>query len=121
MIKESLTGYYYKVEHEAMWKLVFYHNLTQSNFTFFKISETSNYNRMDIGMYSILYSINSKYLVNDKYEFLLEYPELNRYNHWRQLNNPINEMESEQNASGYDPITIQMPSNFGGISKSIWT
>ena len=51
-----------------------------------------------------------------KYEFLLEYPSLNKYNRWRQTSNPL---LASQSVSGYSPISIQMSgNNWGGLSLS---
>lgn len=51
-----------------------------------------------------------------KYEFLLEYPSLGKYNRWRQTSNPL---LTDQSVSGYAAIDINMTqNNWGGLALS---
>jgi len=102
---------------EASWMKVFYHDSTGGVFF---ISEIEVKRSDSTNKYSILEQIDSKYLDNGKYEFLLEYPELTGYNRWKQTNNPVDEIEQEgKNASGYIPISISWSNIYwGGLVKS---
>ena len=51
-----------------------------------------------------------------KYEFLLEYPSLGKYNRWRQTSNPL---LTDQSVSGYGAVDISMTqNNWGGLALS---
>lgn len=51
-----------------------------------------------------------------KYEFLLEYPSLGKYNRWRQTSNPL---LAKQSVTGYSAISISMTeNNWGGLALS---
>ena len=51
-----------------------------------------------------------------KYEFLLEYPSLGKYNRWRQTSNPL---LADQSVSGYSAVDISMTqNNWGGLALS---
>ena len=51
-----------------------------------------------------------------KYEFLLEYPSLGKYNRWRQTSNPL---LAKQSVTGYAAISVNMTqNNWGGLSLS---
>jgi len=51
-----------------------------------------------------------------KYEFLLEYPSLGKYNRWRQTSNPL---LTDQSVSGYSAVDISMTqNNWGGLALS---
>ncbi|EAY15629.1 hypothetical protein TVAG_209080 [Trichomonas vaginalis G3] len=110
---------------ETVFQLVFYHDVRTVEEYFTKTNV-----RYFIGQYrySILSDLENEkyYKTNDKYEFLLHYPELNEssYNWWRQSLSPTiqNENSSKQGTDdhyvlGYENISVQRTSNnWGGLS-----
>ena len=75
--------------------------------------------------FSILGKINDLFkLKNDKFEFILEYPEKKTYNRWQQSNFPLDESNAEgkSEVAGYKPIHIgETYSIWGGLSRSVGT
>ena len=69
------------------------------------------------GKYSILSELNSSLKRHNKYEFLLEYPELGTYNTWLQTNRPIDETEhGDKYVEGFKPlITLAPCGGWGGL------
>ncbi|EAX98833.1 hypothetical protein TVAG_409710 [Trichomonas vaginalis G3] len=79
-------------------------------------------------MYSVLsdLEIESNYKINNKYEFLLHYPEVNgiNYNWWRQTLSPTIQTENltQQNSDdhfvlGYEVVDVHFTDfNWGGLS-----
>lgn len=89
-----------KLERGSLWKLLFYHDLNKATY-FEKKEDAMKCN--EEGRYSSLHTINSAYKIQNKYEFLLEYPELNKSNQWKQSLNPFRQyLNSENNATGYE-------------------
>ena len=119
----EVSGKYFKYDKNALWQLLFYHNLTEGPF-FSSKEEALHIENRTYGKYSILNLLNTQYKDNDKYEFLLEYPEMNKSNHWRQSKNPLHEREynmndTKKNATGYEEIDIQAPTvTWGGLVRS---
>ena len=107
----------------VQWLKIFHHDCTKREFFQRGSPELLNINTKN--RYSLLYIINEKFKIDGKYEFLLEYPEANKHNHWRQSNNPLNETDkygdgvrSHYNASGYEDVNIQMRQhNWGGLVR----
>ena len=101
-------------KYNAKWLKIFYHN--SSSQIFFKNSEEA-LNCNTFHKYSILNEINNNFLINNKFEFLLEYPELNGYNRWVQNTNPINQTDSI--IPGYNGIHIDWSGvSWGGLARS---
>ena len=102
------------------WMLVFYHN--SSNGLFYnEFEEIKFQNDYKHGKYSIFGLLQSDLKQNNKFEFLLEYPELNGYNLWRQSNNPIeeNKLPDIVFVKGYEEINVQFTMNcWHGLSLS---
>jgi len=71
-------------------------------------------------LYSIFKLLNSKFLINNSYEFLLEYPEFTGYNRWRQQLLPWNNNETIGfKAQGYEAISISWSGqSWGGLVRS---
>ena len=103
-------------------RLIFYHDVRTVDEYF-----TENNVRYFIGQYrySILSDLENEkyYKTNDKYEFLLHYPELNdtNYNWWRQSLSPTIQRENstQQDADdhyvlGYEKISIHYTNNYWG-------
>lgn len=111
----EVEGKILKLERNALWQLVFYHDLNKA--TYFEKKEDA-YECNEEGRYSRLNNINKLYRINGKYEFLLEYPEINKSNQWRQTLNPLHQNQSTKdvNATGYEEINIQMnDKKWGGM------
>ena len=70
-----------------------------------------------IDKFSILSLINESYKINNSYEFLLEYPELNGYNRWLQGEFPLKLPDIDYNS--YIPINISWNGQYWkGLIKS---
>lgn len=114
------NGFYYKTFMWSRWLLVYHFNSKKSSF-FTSETEAKSSNLDD--KYSILGLINSNMKYYDKYEFLLEYPELKLRNHWRQSDNPCDIEEGSysdgKEVEGYEPISVNMTTKYwGGLVKS---
>ena len=118
MILESFHIGLHQVKyfHGAFWLKIFYHNMSTSVGFFNEeealLCETSM-------KYSLLQDLDDTYKINGKFEFLLEYPELGEYNRWKQLNNPLLEIEDgAQFVKGYEDVHIGVPSQYcGGLAR----
>ena len=107
----NVSGKFYKLERNAIWLLLFHHDVTIGDF-FYSHEEGKRCLNYTGGKYSILYTLNKEYRINGKFEFLLEYPEINKSNQWRQSNNPLHQpLIYNKNVTGYTPIDIQMTDN----------
>ena len=109
----NVDGKILKLERDALWKLIFYHDLNKA--TFFDKKEDA-YECNEEGRYSTLKTLNKQYKIKGKFEFLIEYPELNKSNQWRQTLNPFRQSKDQQqnNATGYEPINVQMTEVYWG-------
>ena len=115
----KIGKYEFKNFEERQWLKIFYHNCSKGDF--FTSSHVMNVNTEN--KFSILYLLNEKMKIDNKYEFLLEYPELKKYNHWRQTNSPTKDIDRKHDGhyyvSGYENCTIQMlEHNWGGLALS---
>ena len=110
----EVDGKFLKLERGALWSLLFYHDLNKATY-FSSKSEALECN--EEGKFSVLSRLSSKYKINNKYEFIIEYPELNETNQWRQSLNPLHQPHNNgDNATGYEEIDVQMSINyFGGL------
>ena len=114
----NVDGKILKLERDALWELIFFHDL--NNATYFDKKEDA-YECNEEGRYSTLKKLNKLYKIKGKYEFLIEYPELNKSNQWRQALNPLRQSKDQQesNATGYEPIDVQMNEMcWGGLFRS---
>ena len=106
-----------KVAYGATWLKVFMHDSSSGQY-FLSYSEALNSN----GLYkfSIMGEIDGKYKNNGKFEFLLEYPQFNKYNRWKQTYNPKDNPEVEgMSAVGYEDVNITYRGRtWGGLVKS---
>ena len=107
----------YKYAYRAYWKLLFYSNQTNPEDFFDDLSVYPTIKSEKV--YSNIQE-ESERPRSGKFEFLLEYPELNGYNRWKQNNFPLNEEESNNiKADGYEEIHISWRNyNWGGLIKS---
>lgn len=101
------------------WLLVFHQNASVG---LFEKPEDAIFSLRE-GMYSILSEIKEKWKIDQKYEFMLDYPSLGKRNIWRQSLNPIDDYEEERpnskTAVGYEQISIDMTTlGWGGLVRS---
>ena len=103
----------------AQWLRVFYHKPGGAMTCFASESEFLNVNEHN--KFSILSEIDESYKINGKYEFLIYYPEINKYNWWRQSLLPMDDPENPKSyqAKGYENVTIMLNSTcWGGLVNS---
>ena len=79
------------------WLLLFHHDSSQGDY-FHDYSEIEYLNTKN--KFSILGFINKNFQINGAYEFLLEYPNLNGYNLWKQTKFPL-EVKEGGDSNGY--------------------
>ena len=118
--KPGLVGKYeFRSFKGYMWLKVFYHNITDL-VGFNNIEDAFSINEEN--KFSILIEINESLKQrNNKYEFIIEYPELKTYNRWQQTNNPINESEEEGKrfVEGFREIHTSAPHKlWGGLART---
>ena len=110
--------YEYRRYSGSLWLKIFYHNM-ETYEGFYNASEAMQCN--SAYKYSILSELNKTLKQkNNKYEFILEYPDRGTMNHWQQTNSPLEETEHGQKVvSGYHKIYIgETKSSWGGLAKS---
>ena len=99
------------------WLKVFSHTFDNANYCF--TSEAEAMHNIDENRFSILDEINESMKINNKYEFIIEYP--NEYFHWRQSLNPLkeNEVLGKNEAEGFVPLhNGTKVEKWGGMVKS---
>ena len=99
------------------WLKIFYHDCSSRNY--FSGEEEAKYN-LNSKKFSILSNITNKYRINNKFEFIIYWPTLNRFYRWRQDFNPLFDLENKENkeASGFE---LKYPKNdlsFHGLVKT---
>ena len=106
----------------AAWIKIFEHNNHAGTVLFTSVDEALHSETLD--KYSRFYLLDYFKNVNDKYEFLLQYPDnyTDKYNRWIQNLNPCNEYitptSSGTPADGYTAIHIDWTSNYwGGLTR----
>ena len=98
---------------DSLFVRVFYHS------TFVDHGKDSWFNNKDIifvnkkHKFSIIPSLIDIFKINNKYEFLLEYPEFSKTLHWRQKTNPIENVTDVD----YESISVEF-SSFKGLARS---
>lgn len=103
-----------KTAYGAQWKEMQYLNIAKSGSTFFTTSNVLDCN--DYYRYSKLGQLETYRGDDGKFEFLLELPDYDGYNRWKQTTNPVTTLES---ITGYTPIQISFSTNgWNGIAKS---
>ena len=121
----SLGNYHYRYFQKANWMLVFYHNITGSNY-FDNVSE-AEHTLNSTQKYSIFTEITPKLKFGGKYEFLLQWGSSNiSYNRWKQTNNPIEEEEviNKYEVDGFEANHLDYNDEhidgykFGGLAKT---
>lgn len=105
----------------SVWARIFYHNCKNDTVLFSNLNEVLNTQTTD--KYSRLYLLDNFRAFDNKFEFLLCYPnDSNDYNRWKQTNNPCNEFKDHGDGSavadGYEDIHIPWTSNYwGGLTR----
>ena len=104
------------------WLKIFHHKKSKVSEGFNSFEEASFSNTSN--KFSILSTIDNKYKIRGKYEFLLLYPTLSttQYNRWRQTNFPLYEKDFDGKtcAEGYRGIHIDWSFNrWCGLVRSI--
>ena len=98
----------------ATWLKVYYTNSKNGTVLWKDIDELGF--SLQAYKWSILGMLPYFYNNTWKYEFLLEYPSLGKYNRWRQTSNPL---LVDQSVSGYSAVDISMTqNNWGGLALS---
>lgn len=98
----------------ATWLKVYYTNSKNGTVLWKDIDELGF--SLQAYKWSILGMLPYFYNNTWKYEFLLEYPSLGKYNRWRQTSNPL---LADQSVSGYSAVDISMTqNNWGGLALS---
>jgi len=119
MLLSLLSLFYYETKdcYGASWLKVFYHDSSTGSY-FQSYSEALSINLTK--RYSIIGSIDERFKNNDKFEFLLEYPQYNKINRWKQTLNPKDNPEVEgMQAEGYEAVNISFHGkSWGGLVKS---
>ena len=111
-----IVFYTFKTFQNSFWMKIFDHNSTDN--TYFSNLTHSLYS-LDSKLYSLLNKIDDSYKINNKFEFLLEYPELNGFNWWRQSIFPLFDDETTSFSKGYEEIMITWRGRWwGGLVKS---
>ena len=113
----KLDLYTAKEAYGAKWLKIFYHN--SGNESFFDKSNVK-YKIDDPNRYSLLKLIPFIRRYDEKYEFMIEYPELKGFNRWSQTKNPLEVRSPISNKDlGYHPIQITWKGDtFSGLALS---
>ena len=114
--------YQFKRAHGASWLRIFYQRKYSLSEGFESKTQCSEY--ISDSMYSILEQSSHYSPQEGKYEFLLEYPGIRGYNHWKQTYFPTNVSDSigTYPVEGYENISISWDRNiheWGGLALSL--
>lgn len=106
----------------AEWAKIFEHNSKAGTVVFSSVAQCLNV--QDENRYSRMYLLDNFKNINNKYEFLLEYPDdrEGQYNRWIQNLNPCNEYitptSSGTPADGYTVVHVDWTGNhWGGLTR----
>ena len=112
-----------KYELDAAWARVFHHNTHWGKLLYSNATEAQSVDTVD--KYSVLGNIANYINNSNKYEFLLQYPQVSatQYNRWLQTDNPITttiaNVSGGQKVGGYEAIHIDWTGNYwGGLALS---
>jgi len=115
-MKLKLNGYDIKYSLNKTWLLIFRHNSIKGGFLKDEHEASFSLNK---NKFSLLSKINESFKVTDNdtyfsYEFLLEYPEFEGFNHWRQELFPSDERTRTQSIN-YEALSqISWPYRYWG-------
>lgn len=110
-----------KIKNSKAWLKIFRHKLDSVNPQYFDTRDPE-YN-LEKNTFSILKLISNRFRIDGKFEFLLEYSNLNGYNQWKQTLNPLEEIEElGKSVLGYEDVSISWNQNsWGGLVRSTST
>ena len=100
---KNIESRYYDVINNELYMLLFYHDSTIENYW-----SKKEYNYVERnGKYSILGNLTDEFVINQKYQFLLDYPNFSPII-WKQTNTPSNETIDGSNTTvlGFKPISV---------------
>ena len=101
---------------DKSWVLLFKQDVSKNPRFFTNADEYLNYyNESDNDIYSILGEAHQWEKKFDQYEFLLEYPQLVGYNHWKQTNFPLDEKQNKVPEGYYNISNTWINLDFGGL------
>ena len=104
-----------KAFQNKMWLLLFRHDMHEKEIYFSNENEFLFSNTKE--KFSILGTLDDSFLINQKFEFLLEYPDVEGFNIWTQTINPLNAIPEQSN--GYVPVKESFTENsWNGLSRS---
>ena len=111
-----VNGRYYQVYRKSVWMLLLFHNIKKVG-PF--VSRDAALNNDGEYNYSIISQLSDEYKINDKFEFLLQYPEVGQSIIWKQSKNPKDESvdQTGQYVEGFTPV-FGVSSSFTGLSPS---
>ena len=108
----SILGYKTNNFYELKWVRIFHHD---SHYGHFKTLGNALFSPKNKQKFSVIGSLNKDLMINDVYEFVLEYPNEEYLLHWNQTKNPIETTKD----IGYKPIHVDSKfSSFQGLSRS---
>ena len=97
------------------WYLLFHHFSSSQNPVFFSNEEEAKFSSTE-NKYSVLSSLNDQFLINGKFEFILEYPSVNSFLQWKQSVNPLfAASNSTAESIGFSPIDVDFYPIFQGL------
>lgn len=112
------------LDDNSVWALIFEQNSKNGTVLFSSINEVMNTQTADkYSRFNLLDNNSFKAITDGKYEFMLCYPDnTDKYNRWRQTNNPCNEYKGNDDVSltadGYEAVSIAWTSNYwGGLTR----
>ena len=115
-----ISHYQFKRAYGASWLRIFYQRKYSYSEGF--DSKSQCYDYVSDSMYSILGNASEYSPFGDKYEFLLEYPEIEGYNRWKQTDFPTKNKEKVgvSPVKGYENVSISWNIQYwGGLSVSL--
>ena len=120
--KEIRAGRYYLAYFKRKYWLKLLHQDLTNGRLFDNITQATNYiNDTDNDLYSIIGDISNNN-VSEKFEFIMNYPLLGKYIHFKQLNFPMFEADEngKKEVKGFELIHPQNLTNFHGLAKSMY-
>lgn len=108
----SFLGYKTSNFYGLNWVRIFHHN---SRYGYFENIGNALFSPKKSQKFSVLGSLCNDFKINDVFEFLLEYPEIDESLRWNQTVNPL----EETNVVNYEPINVSSKfSSFRGLARS---
>ena len=110
-----MDNFFFKEDPDSKWALIFHHN---SKYGYFNEKEV--YLSTNPHKFSVLSRLDDSFKIDQKFEFLLLYPEIPGHAHWVQDINPLKAQPNEEN--GYLSISFtwndSSTQEFHGLSLS---